>query len=292
MNLHALRLFASVAQHRSFSRAADALRISQPAVSKAVREFELQIGERLLERRGPDGVTPTPVGARLLDHAARLFAAEAAAEEELADLRGLRTGSLAVGASTTIATYLLPPILGIFHRRHPNVTLTLATANTADIVARLLARSLDIALVEGPVSDSQIVATAWRPDAMALIAAPTHRLALQGYATPADLADEIMLLREPGSGTREVVLEALSRAGIVPARLVEVGGTETEKQMVASGFGVAIVSAATASDQIALGHLAVVPIRGFSLTRTLWRLDLVGRQPSGAAKAFGVLLDA
>lgn len=292
MNLHALRLFAAVARHRSFSRAAEALRISQPAISKAVHGFELQIGERLLERGVPGGVALTPVGARLLRHATTLFAAEAAAEEELAELRGLRTGGLAVGASTTIATYLLPPLLGAFHRRHPDVTLTLTTANTADIAARLLARELDVALVEGPVDAGAITATPWRNDELVLIAAPFHRLAKRAPITGADLATEVMLLREPGSGTREVVLDALASAGITPARLLEVGGTETEKQMVASGFGVAIVSAATARDQIALGRLVVVPIQGFTLRRVLSRLDLPGRQPSAAAAAFGRLLDA
>ena len=292
LNLHALRLFAAVARHRSFSRAAEALHISQPAVSKTVREFELQIGERLLERGIPGGVGLTAAGARLMQHANALFAAEAAAEQELAERRGLRAGSLSIGASTTIATYLLAPVLSAFHQSHPQVALALASANTADIVTRLLARELDVALVEGPVDDPAITVTPWRTDEMALIAAPFHRLAMAAPIAPADLSTEVMLLREPGSGTREVVLDALRRAGITPGQLLEIEGTETEKQLVASGFGVAIVSKAAARDQIALGRLQVVAVQGFSLHRTLSRLDLPGRQPSSAAAAFGRLLDS
>jgi DNA-binding transcriptional LysR family regulator len=290
LNLHALRLFAAVARHRSFSRAAEALHISQPAVSKAIRDFELQIGEPLLERGVPGGVGLTPVGARLLQHATTLFAAEAAAEEDLAELRGLRAGRIAVGASTTIATYLLPPVISAFHRGHSQIELTLASANTADIIARLLARELDVALVEGRVDDPAISATPWRSDDLVLIAAPFHRLAKLDRVTAADLASEVMLLREPGSGTREIVLDALGDAGITPERLLEVEGTETAKQLVASGFGVAIVSEAAARDQIALGRLKTLALQNFSLRRTLFRLDLPGRQPSAAAAAFTKLL--
>src|SRR3984957_20449423 len=121
MNLHLLRLFAAVARHRSSSRAAATLHVSQPAVSKGVRDFEAQIGNRLLERGGQGGVTLTEAGGLLMRHAAALFAAERAAEEELAALRGFHRGSLSVGASSTVATYQLPPFLGAYHKRYPGV---------------------------------------------------------------------------------------------------------------------------------------------------------------------------
>src|SRR6202035_3373345 len=144
LNLHLLRLFAAVARLGNFSRAAEALHLSQPAVSKGVRDFEAQIGSRLLERGGQGGVTLTAAGDLLMRHAAALFAAERAAEEELAALRGLHRGSLSVGASTTIATYQLPPFLGAFHKRHPEVELRLTSGNTRTIAELLSARELDI----------------------------------------------------------------------------------------------------------------------------------------------------
>src|SRR3954465_10046835 len=210
LNLHLLRLFAAVARQRSFSRAADTLHLSQPAVSKGVRDFEAQIGNRLLERGAPGGVTLTEAGALLMHHAATLFGTERAAEEELAALRGLDCGSLSVGASTTVATYHLPPLLGAFHKRYPEVELRLTSGNTHMIVELLNARELDIALVEGPVDDAVIEVRPWREEEMVLISDPDHRPARAPVPVILEtLAEKIVLIREPGSGSRDVVLGAL-----------------------------------------------------------------------------------
>jgi DNA-binding transcriptional LysR family regulator len=289
LNLHLLRLFTVVARHGSFSRAAEALHISQPAISKGVREFELQVGERLLER-GRAGIRPTTAGQALLRHASALFAAERAAEEELAAMRGLTRGSLSIGASTTIGTYLLPPLLGAFHRAHPGIDLRLRNANTSGVTELLLARELDIALVEGPVEDSGILVSAWRTDRMVVVATLHHRLAGR-VVEPAALAEELFIMREPGSGTRDVVAAALAEHGIRPSAVLEVGSTETIKQVVAAGLGIAIVSAATVVDQLALGTLVTLDVPGFVVGRTLTRLCLHGRTPSAAAAAFDALLD-
>lgn len=292
MNLHLLRLFTTVARHHSFTRAAEALNLSQPAVSKGVRDFEAQIGSRLLERGGAGGVTLTEAGRLLMRHSGPLFAAERAAEEELAALRGLQRGTLAIGASTTIATYHLPPILGAFHKRYPNVELHLTSANTHTIADLLRARELDVALVEGPVDDPNIEVQPWQQETMVLIAAPDHRLIrTETPIEPETVSREIFVVREPGSGTRDVVRQALETLGIVPKRVVVVSSTEAIKQIVAGGIGVAIVSAAAAADQIALGKLAVVKGRDFAMHRMLSRLSLPARQPSAPAAAFNALLD-
>jgi DNA-binding transcriptional LysR family regulator len=295
MNLHLLRLFAAVARHQSFSRAAEALHLSQPAVSKGVRDFEAQVGSRLLER-GAGGVSLTEAGTLLMRHAQSLFAAERAAEEELAALRGLRRGTLSIGASTTVATYQLPPILGAFHKRHPAIELRLTSANTRAIADLLIARELDVALVEGPVEEPGIEIVPWQEEEMVLIAAPDHRLArvaapIAKRALAPELAQEIVIVREPGSGTRDVALAALDTHRIVPRQILEVGSTEAIKQIVAGGLGVAIVSAAAAADQIALGKLVTVRAEGFAVRRMLTRLRLPARQPSAPAAAFDALLD-
>ena len=146
LNLHLLRLFATVARTGSFSRAAEILHLSQPAISKGVRDFEEQVGCRLLDRE-PKGVRPTREGQALARHAETLFAAERAAEEELRALRNLDSGTLRVGASTTIATYMIADDLGRFHRNHPNVDLHLVIANTRDIADLMLGHEIEIALV-------------------------------------------------------------------------------------------------------------------------------------------------
>ncbi|MFB9269329.1 LysR substrate-binding domain-containing protein [Bradyrhizobium erythrophlei] len=286
LNLHLLRLFAAVARTGSFSRAAELLHISQPAISKGVRDFELQVGCRLLDRT-PKGVRPTREGAALARHAETLFAAERAAEDELQALRGLDSGSLRIGASTTIATYMIPDYLGIFHRAFPGIDLHVVSANTSDIAGLMLAHEIEIALVEGPVEDENLISEAWRTDVMGLIAAPDHRFA--AAAGPIDLRlleDEILIVREPGSGTREVVAQALASQRVEPKRTLEIGSTEAIKQAVAAGVGVAIVSMATIDDQVRLGKLKVIPIRGAHIERTLWQLKSPGRLEVPAAVAF------
>lgn len=286
LNLHLLRLFAAVAKTGSFSRAADLLHISQPAISKGVRDFELQVGCRLLDRT-PKGVRPTREGAALARHAETLFAAERAAEDELQALRNLDSGSLRIGASTTIATYMIPEYLGIFHRAFPGIDLHVVSANTSDIATLMLGHEIEIALVEGPVEDENLTSRAWRSDAMALIAAPDHRLAAAAAAIDMRLLnDEILIVREPGSGTREVVAQALAAHRIEPRRTLEIGSTEAIKQAVAAGVGVAIVSVATIDDQVKLGKLKVIPIKGARIERTLWQLKSPGRLDVPAAIAF------
>lgn len=291
LNLHLLRLWATVAEQGSFSRAAAVLHLSQPAVSKGVREFEAQVGTALIER-GVKGVHPTEAGARLLEQAQALFAAERAAEEELDAFRGLERGTLSIGASTTIATYLLPKLVGAFHRDHPAIELRLTSANTRNIAELLVGRQLDVALVEGPTHGFNLVSEPWRQEELILIVAPGHRL----LRTPARavlraLENEIFLIREPGSGTRDVVASALAAHGIEPRRTIEIGSTEAIKQMVAASFGVAFVSAAGAADQIALGRLAIVRPYGFVVTRLLMRLSVPRRRDSSVAAAFNRLLD-
>ena len=286
LNLHLLRLFATVARTGSFSRAADTLHISQPAISKGVRDFELQVGCRLLDRT-PKGVRPTREGQALARHAEALFAVERAAEDELLSLRSLDSGSLRIGASTTIATYMISEYLGTFHRSYPGIDLHLVIANTRDIADLLLAHDIEIALVEGPVEGEEVESRPWRTDVMSLIVDPQHRFAdVESGIDGAALSDEILIVREPGSGTREVVAQALAARGIEPKQTLEIGSTEAIKQAVAAGLGVAIVSSATISDQIKLGRLKVVPMRDIAIERTLWQLKVQGRIEIPAATAF------
>lgn len=291
LNLHLLRMFAAVVQTGSFSRAGEVLNISQPAISKGVRDFELQVGCRLLNR-SPKGVVPTTEGLALSRHAETLFAAERAAEEELSALRGLHNGSLRIGASTTIATYMIARYLGAFHRAHPGVDLHLVSANTRDIAEQMAAQDIDIGLVEGPIEERNIIAEPWRTDVMKLIVAPDHAFAAAKEAIdPKRLDDEVLILREPGSGSREVVTQALTAHSIEPLRTLEIGSTAAIKQVVAAGLGVSIVSAVSVKDQVQLGHLKIAAMQGVQIERTLWRLKVPGRIAMPAARAFEKMLD-
>jgi DNA-binding transcriptional LysR family regulator len=291
MNPALLRAFAAVAEHGGFTSAARALGVSQPAVSRAVRELERSVGFELLER-APKGIRLTRAGESFLSSARDVIGAMRSAEEAVAALGGLGHGRLHIGASTTIATYVLPTFIGKFLEAHAAVDVRLDSAHTRGIVQMLLDYHLDIALTEAPVSDDKIIARRWRTDYLVAVASPRHPLASRRRIPPSALAIELLLLRERESGTRTIVVEGLAAAGVTPGRTMEIDGPEAIKQIAAAGRGIAIVSRYTVVEQLALGRLVVLDIPRLKITRPFYRLSLKRRRASPAAKAFEALLDA
>lgn|SRR5690348_3614145 len=289
LNLHHLRVFARVAEEGGFTRAAQTLRLSQPAVSKAVRELERETGMPLFERAGR-ATRLTAAGEALFARARELFAVERSAEEELRALRGLSGGVLRVGASTTVATYLLFPYLARFREANPGVTLRVASANTRAIARALLERRLDIALVEGPVRHARIDVVPWREDELVLIVPPAHRLAAKRSIELRELSGEPLIVREPGSGTRRVAERALAAHDVSPTVTLQLGSTEAIKQAVAAGLGLAFVSRFAVEEQVKLGRIAAVRVRESALRRMLTELRLRGRAEGPGAVAFRELL--
>lgn len=289
MNLHHLRLFTAVVDHGGFTKAAHALHLSQPAISKSLSELERQLHVKLLDRSGRS-VRLTDAGRLLHARGRELFGVERAAERELRELRGLKRGVLRVAASTTIATYMLPPVLGRFRMRHPGVRLRVLSANTRSVLKMLLESYVDVALVEGPVSNASVEVKPWIDDDLVVIAPPDHPVVGRSIAVD-DLPSFPFLVREPGSGTRVVSQRALAQRGVRLTNTTRVGGTEAIKQAVAAGLGLAIVSRAAAADQIALGKIAVITVDGLVIRRTLTQIKLRDRVPSGAARELESLLD-
>jgi len=290
MNLHLLRLFVAVVENDGVVAGAKALNLSQPAVSRGVRELESQLGLTLLERTSRR-VRLSPDGAEVYAYAKSVFVAERNVEETVQGLKGLARGTLRIGASTTIATYVLPAIISEFARRHPTVDLRLSAVHTRVIIEQLRAYELDVALAEAPVSDADIEVNPWRLDEMVMIAAPNHRLAGKRSVSNADLAGEMFLLREPESGTRNIVTRALDQAGIAVERSMSIDGTEVIKQVVAEGLGIAVVSRFAIVDQLARKRLVILNVPALHVTRPFNRLSLGQRRPSAVATAFLQLLD-
>jgi DNA-binding transcriptional LysR family regulator len=290
INLHHLRLFTAVIDNAGFTKAASALRLSQPAISKSLNELEKQLNVKLLDRSGRS-VRMTDAGRTLYDRATELFGIERVAEQELREIRGLKRGVLRIGASTTIATYMLPQVLGRFHLRYPRIRIQTTSANTRSVLRMLLAFKVDAALVEGPVSHSRVEVRPWREDELVVIAAPDHPLCSRDAVNVETLADQTFLVREPGSGTREVSERALAVHGVRLTRTMRVGGTEAIKHGVAAGLGLAIVSRAAAADQLALRKIAVVRVQGLAIRRAFSQLVLRGSSLTPAARELGVLLD-
>ena len=290
INLHHLRLFASVVEHGGFTKAAGKLNLSQPAISKSLNELEKQLDVVLMERSGRS-IRLTDAGRTLFARASQLFGVERAAEQELRELRGLERGVLRIGASTTIATYMLPLVLGRFHARYPGVRIQASSANTRSVLRMLLQFRVDVALVEGPVSHPQVEVKPWRDDELVVIAAPDHALFAQSRVDVGELAAQTFLVREPGSGTRVVSERALALHGVRLTKTMRVGGTEAIKQAVAAGLGLGIVSRAAARDQLSLGKLAILPVEGLVIRRMLTQIRLRGRSSTASARAFELLLE-
>lgn len=289
LNLTLLRSFYAVVEAGSVSKASRGVSVSQPGLSKAVRELEKQLGVPLLER-GARGSKPTPAGAELFGYAHAIFALEAQAEDAIKSHRNLGAATLSIGASTTIATYVLPTLLARFHALHSGISLSLWRGNSREIEARLLDYELEVALIVGAPRDERLLGTVWRGDEIVGICAPDHPLAGREIVYPDDLAKCVWVTREPGSGTREAIDQALRPYGLNPIGRLEIGGCEALKQSVAAGLGIGFVSRQAASDQIALGKLKVMRVTDIEIRSPFYLLHLPDRPLSPAARAFEAFL--
>lgn len=288
MNLHLLRIFAAVVEQKSFSKAGEVQGVSQPAVSKAVRELEDQLQVVLLERGGRS-FRPSEAGQMLYKYARGIFAMERAAIEAVQAYSDLNRGTLIIGASTTIAAYWLPRYIATFSERHPAISIKLLSGNTQHVAQWLLDCDIDVALVEGIVNDERLEIRSWRRERMVVIASPgTVQEGRKLRAT--DLSRQTWLLREPGSGSRGVVETELERLGVTPKRQIEAGSNEIIVQMAANGIGFGMVPEVAAADAIALQRVKVVELEAGEIMRELFRLRLPRRPISQGALAFEALI--
>jgi DNA-binding transcriptional LysR family regulator len=289
MNLNHLGIFHAVAQTGSMTLGAERLDISQPAVSKQVRELERALGIHLFDRIGRR-VRLSQAGEILADYARRLFALAREAEEAVADVRAVGRGRLVIGASTTIGTYLLPAVVAEFWRRHPKVELLVEIENTEQVHRRLVGHELDLGLTEGFVEEAELDAEVFHRDELVVIAAADHPLAGKARVPLGAVQQELFVLREPGSGTRAVEERALARLKL-PVRVgMALGSTEAIKRVVAEGVGLAIVSRLAVNEECTAGTLAVLPVAGLRIERPLSLVRCKGRRDGPALQAFcGVL---
>jgi DNA-binding transcriptional LysR family regulator len=289
MNLNHLRVFASVARHGNLTRAARELRVSQPAVSKQLGDLEEDLATSLVDRL-PRGVRLTAAGEILFVHAQRILQAERSAQEELRELRSLGRGKLAVGASTTIGSYLVPSLFGELQRMYPGVQLDLEIANTANIQTAVLDNRIDLGLIEGFVASDMLNVETLAADEMVAIAAPAHPILSQAPVRAIALRGLPLLMRERGSGTREVVEAALAAHGIEVTPIMSLGSTEALKNAVLHGLGIALVSRLTVEHELRSGRLAELRFVDLNIKRDLYLVMLKGKRASPAVGEFIELL--
>ncbi|MBF8758131.1 MULTISPECIES: LysR family transcriptional regulator [Pseudomonas] len=277
--------FATVAEHGNISHAAAALHLSQPAVSGQLKLLQEAFGEPLYQRAGR-GVRLTAAGEQLLGHAQRLRETFLQAQALRDAMRGMERGTLRIGASTTPASYLLPYLIADFHARYPDIAITTTHGNTAEIVAAL--GELDIALIEGPPGQELPLGTsvtAWREDEIVAIVPSGHPLADGAQVqTLQALGAYPLVLRESGSGVRQLVERAFAREGVPMRVALEIAGVEGVKEAVRAGMGIGFVSAMSIRhEDSALYRLGIAPQ---PLTRRFSILMPHAATPSRAAGRF------
>ncbi len=289
MNLSQLKAFLAVAQDGSFSRAAEKLYLTQPAVSKQIQALEEALGMRLFDRVGRS-ILLTEAGNILHDHAHIVFQTLEEARETINQLRGLQRGHLRISAASTIGTYMLLQPLGELKAQFPGIEISLAITNKARVVQQVLNHEVELGFVGPPVEPAELEREEYLLDELVLILAPTHRLAREESVGVAELAEEVFILREQGSGTREIMEEELGRVHVSLKKAMELGSTEAIKQAVAANLGVSIVSKFAISLEILQGRLAVARLPELNLSRQLFVIHHGGRTLSPAAQEFGSLL--
>ncbi|MBU0567285.1 LysR family transcriptional regulator [bacterium] len=264
-----LQVFHTLAKEKSFSKTAKLLCLTQPAVSHQIQVLEEYLEARLFERK-KGKVSLTGSGEILLKYSEQILNLYERAEKEIADLTEVSKGRLRIGASTTIGQYLVPRIIGEFKERFGGIEIFLINANTQEIAAKLLADSIDLGLVEGPVENKDISVERFIEDELVLIASPKHSWAAKEKIEKAELLQESFIMREEGSGTRKVIKERLKAAGISSSKLkikMELGNSESIKAAVEANLGVAIISKWTLLKEKKLNTLRSYSLDGVNLMR-------------------------
>jgi DNA-binding transcriptional LysR family regulator len=270
-----LQVFHTVARHLSFTKAAEQLFMTQPAVTFQIKQLEEQFNARLFER-SHGKIALTPAGRLVMEYAGRILGLSEEMETRVAELTGTMSGPLLLGASTTIAEFILPRILGEFKVEHPQVHTQLTVGNSEMIESRVADHALDLGLIESPSHLPALATEVCCEDELVLICQPGHRFAAAAAVKPQEFAGEPFIGRELGSGTREFMDQYLRGCGVAPEDLnvvMELGSPEAIKGVVETGLGVSIVSHATVAKERKLGTLAAVRLeprlmRTFSIVQS------------------------
>ncbi|MCG5234893.1 LysR substrate-binding domain-containing protein [Xanthobacter oligotrophicus] len=290
MTLEQLKVFVAVARALHMTRAAEGLHMTQSAVSASVAALEASCGVALFHRVGRR-IELTEAGHAFVPEAEAVLARAAAAETVLADLSGLRRGRLALEASQTIANYWLGPVLNRFHKLYPDIALSVVIGNTTQVTAAVREGAADLGFVEGEVEEPLLARTAVPGDRLVLVAAAGSPFAKRRAIAPADLFEMPFVLREPGSGTRQVFEDALRASGLDPAGLkvaLELPSNEAVVSAVAAGAGATVISDLVAAAGLATGTLRQLPLT--FPARRFYVLRHADRYHSRAAQALMALI--
>jgi DNA-binding transcriptional LysR family regulator len=282
--VHQLRVFRTVAHHQSYTKAAEVLYLSQPAVSQQIRTLERVLDLRLFVRLGR-GIVLTSAGQEFLLHAERLLTLLAEIGPVVKEIHTLGRGSVLVGTSTSAAAYVVLPLLGAFHALYPRIHVTLMVADQHTIEERLFTRQVDLAVMSYVEGQDRFDVEFLMPHELVVVASPAHRLTGYSALSVHDLQQETFLLLEQGSDTRLDIEHYFAHAGLPLQASLELGSIEAIKEGVAAGLGIAVIPWESVELEVAGGDLAMLDVQGFPLKRQWHVVQLKGRNLSRAASA-------
>lgn len=288
MNFHQLHIFKVVADKKSFSKAAQVLFISQPAISMQIKSLEEHFGTRLFERNTHQ-VNLTEAGRILYKYVEKILNLIDEAEQEISILTGCVRGTLSIGASFTLGEYVIPQIIGRFKTQYPLVKVFLQVTNTEQIAKRVSKGILDLGLVESHIDNQDLVVKPFLQDELIVILPIDHPLAGRKSISLGELVALPLVLREKGSGTRKVAEERLKEAGVELSALnvvMELGSTEAVKKAVEAGFGASIISTWAVQKELKLHTLKPVKIKDISLLRNFYIIFRENRAHVPVVKEF------
>lgn len=275
-----LKIFHSVATHLNFTQAAEELFITQPAVTKNIKELESELDACLFDRiKGK--VYLTEAGQILLEYTKQIFELDQNLSYKLSTLKDQYSGQLRLGASTTIGQYILPPILARFNKQYPDIHISLINDNTKKIEAHLAAKEIDLGLVEGTSKNSQLKYTSFIKDEIVAIAHTSKKLAEIDELTIDELKSTPLVLREQGSGSLDVIISKLGKEGISLPDLnicMHLGSTESIKTYLAHANVLGLISINAVTKELANGEYKIIDIKDLEVTRTFDFVQLHGQQ--------------
>lgn len=285
MEMSQLEFFVRVAEEGSFSRAADSVARTQPAVSIAVRRLEDEIGAPLFDRAQKQPVL-TDVGRLVLDYARRILKLRDQAREAVREIQTLETGLVRIGANESTSLYLLPEVIVAFREQHPRIKLEITRFPSDQLPRQVLDREIDFALMAYEPKDRDLESFAVLEDELILIMHPKHRLAGTGGVTVKELGQESFLAHNVKSGSRQKVIETFAKLNTPLNISLELATIETIKRFVQKRMGLAFVPRMCVTDELLRGTLKTVPVKGLTYSRTIWAAHRRGMVPGPAVAAF------
>jgi DNA-binding transcriptional LysR family regulator len=292
MDDHKLKVFCIVAETKSFSRASEIIRLTQPAVSLQIQALEEMYGTKLFNRSGCV-ITLTKAGEMLYKYAKEINSLYAAAEKEIGGVTGLVKGIISVGASSTIGNYLLPSVVSDFKRRYPKVGVHIHVGNTKNVVEFLNTGTVDVGLVEGDVNKQKLRVEKLLADEMVYVMSPYHHLAKKTSVSIMELSKEPLIFREEGSGTRQAIEKYLSKHGILQQNLkisLIMGSTESIKSAVEEGLGTSILSRWAARKEVRYGSLKTAIFKEDKFLRDFSLVFRKAKEPPHTVEQFMAFL--